>query len=116
MEPVAVTCGTASSPRSRASRRTMASVRSRVVPPAPQVTETNAGPSAASSSIADQNASSASTLRGGKNSNETDGAAAGREEVVEPHPPATAGRIVTSSPSPTAVSSPSRKRMSSPFR
>ena len=29
-------------------------------------------------------------------------------------PPATAGRIVTSSPSPTSVSRPSRKRMSSP--
>jgi hypothetical protein len=44
-----------------------------VVPPAPQVTETNAGPSAASSSIAPQNASSASTVRGGENSNETTG-------------------------------------------
>ena len=30
------------------------------------------------------------------------------------HPPATAGRIVTSSPSSTGVSSPSRNRMSSP--
>ena len=75
MNPVAVTCGTASSPRSRASRRTTASVRSRVVPPAPQVTDTNAGSSAASVSIAPQNASSASTVRGGKNSNETIGSA-----------------------------------------
>ena len=31
-------------------------------------------------------------------------------------PPATAGRIVTSSPSATGVASPSRKRMSSPLR
>ena len=44
-------------------------------PPAPQVTDTNAGSSAASSSIALQNASSASTVRGGPNSNETIGSA-----------------------------------------
>ena len=41
----------------------------------------------------------------------------GAELLVDAgHPPATAGRIVTSSPSATAVSRPSRKRMSSPLR
>src|SRR4029077_724840 len=38
------------------------------------------------------------------------------DDLIDPHPPATAGRIVTSSPSFTAVSRPSWKRMSSPFR
>jgi hypothetical protein len=51
------------------------------------------------------------------------GSAGGRLDAVvaeaEPapaaQPPATAGRIVTSSPSATGVASPSRKRMSSPL-
>ena len=40
----------------------------------------------------------------------------GSELAVQRQPPATAGRIVTSSPSATGVARPSRKRMSSPFR
>jgi transcriptional regulator with XRE-family HTH domain len=45
-----------------------------------------------------------------------DAATARRLRAREPQPPATAGRIVSSPPAGTAVSSPSRKRMSSPPR
>ena len=45
-----------------------------------------------------------------------DAATAQRLRATEPQPPATAGRIVSSPPAGTAVSSPSRKRMSSPPR
>jgi transcriptional regulator with XRE-family HTH domain len=45
-----------------------------------------------------------------------DAATAQRLRAAEPQPPATAGRIVSSPPDGTAVSSPSRKRMSSPPR
>ena len=38
------------------------------------------------------------------------------DPAVAGYPPATAGRIVTSSPSATGVARPSRKRMSSPLR
>ncbi len=40
----------------------------------------------------------------------------GADDFAPRYPPATAGRIVTSSPSATGVARPSRKRMSSPLR
>ena len=61
------TCGTPSKPSARNSS-TVASVPSRVDPPAPKVTEQNAGLSAANSLRAARSLSTASGVRGGKNS------------------------------------------------
>ena len=48
----------------------MSRVRSRVEPPAPYVTDTNDGPSGSSSPIVFSSARAASSVLGGKNSNE----------------------------------------------
>ncbi len=57
---------------SRAIRRVIPTVRSRVPPPAPYVTETNVGCSGSSSRIERQSTASPSASAGGKNSNENE--------------------------------------------
>ena len=60
-------------------RSTMSTVRSRVPPPAPYVTETKVGRSGSSSRIACQRLRAPSSVFGGKNSNENDRLARGEE-------------------------------------
>ena len=61
-------------PVSRLIRETISIVFSRVDPPAPHVTETNAGSSGCSSAMVRSSCSTLSSDFGGKNSNEIDGA------------------------------------------
>ena len=65
--PMQDRCGAAGRP-SRIISRTVSSVPSRVEPPAPNVTEQNAGPSCASCARAARSFATPSSVRGGKNS------------------------------------------------
>src|SRR6266511_3810237 len=65
-----VRCAIAVIPVSRLIRVTMSCVRSRVVPPAPYVTDTYEGASGSSSWSVRSSVASASSVFGGKNSNE----------------------------------------------
>src|SRR5215210_6555391 len=71
--PTQVKWAIASSPSSCLIRLTIVIVRSRVEPPAPYVTDTNAGSSCFSSDAARQRLSMPSSDFGGKNSNEKTG-------------------------------------------
>src|SRR4051812_18167173 len=71
--PTHVKCAIASSPSSCLIRFTIVMVRSRVEPPAPYVTDTNAGSSCLSSWAARHRFSMPSSVFGGKNSNEKTG-------------------------------------------
>ncbi len=72
MWPTQVRCPIGTSEVSRAIRPVSWTVVSRVVPPAPYVTETNVGAYGSSSRIAVQSCSAPASSRGGMNSNEID--------------------------------------------
>src|SRR3954470_2025669 len=76
--PTHVKCAIASIPSSCLIRLTIAMVRSRVEPPAPYVTDTNAGSSCLRTWAARHRFSSPSSVFGGKNSNEKTGRRASR--------------------------------------
>ncbi len=71
--PTQERCAIASIPYSRLISRVISIVRSRVEPPAPYVTDTNAGPSSRSSDRVPRSLSMPSSSFGGKNSNEKHG-------------------------------------------
>jgi hypothetical protein len=68
-----VKCAIASSPCDARILETISIVLARVDPPAPQVTDTNAGSSSRSCSRAENRFCSPSAVLGGKNSNENTG-------------------------------------------
>src|SRR5687768_8544630 len=72
-EPTQVRCAIASTSKSRLKRETRSSVRWRVLPPAPYVTETNVGLCSRRRETVSTSWAVPSSLRGGKNSNENEG-------------------------------------------
>ena len=101
-------------PAGRAHRRTSGARPPRAPRPGPDAAGYQAGdcrPVRSASSTAHERAQSASAP--GRRAEDRDRGPHGPTRRTQA-PPATAGRIVTSSPSETSVSSPARKRMSSP--
>ena len=95
VEPTHEKCAIASMPTSSRRRTTRSAVRARVEPPAPKVTDTNAGSSVRSVRIVSSSCSTPASSRGGKNSNEKHGREAAISSLTF-----TRGRLVHGSEAP----------------